>query len=492
MQTWGKLLWPVAAGGLAVGAGALAASAMSIPMAAAGATAVLLTGLLRPKLLVLLTLLTILFVDTLQTATGMDVLSYLDEAAVLGCVILLPFARLMAGQTLRWLPETGWILGFLVAGVISGIVLQVDWAVLGEGAFLAVKGALLAWAVGQLDWTERDFASIVRVVGVVLALTVVSGAVNLVIPELWTAAVQSGGDVEYRYGLPSLVGPFSHPSAFGQIAALGAIAVVAYRATIARSLTSAVLLIGSLFAVVFSLRRRLVVGVLASIGFVRLKVARATTALVALIALPPALIVLWPLLTTATTEIYQDYLTGEPAARTVITVDSFDVAAEYFPLGAGFGRFGSFIAGDEYSPEYVARGYPLIYGLGNTPERGNQWLTDTQWPAIIGESGFIGAACYVAALAVMYWRFRTAWRVESTPWLRCVGLTGMGWTVMMLIDSVASPVFNAAPTFPLLFTLAAILRSGLASPAVSGDRRAGAAGSVGGESHPAMSPPPRM
>jgi hypothetical protein len=366
----------------------------------------------------------------------------------------------------------------------------VEWIVLGEGAFLAVKGALLAWAIAQLDWTERDFVFIVRAVGAVLALTVACAVVNLAIPEQWTAAVQSGGDVEYRYGLPSLVGPFSHPSAFGQIAALGAIAVVAYRATIAKSLTSAVLLIGSLFSVVFSLRRRLVVGVAASIGFVRLKISRATTALVALIALPPALILLWPFLTTATAEIYEDYLTGEPAARTVITLDSFDVAAGYFPLGAGFGRFGSFIAGDEYSPEYVARGYPLIYGLGNTPERGNEWLTDTQWPAIIGESGFVGAACYVAALAVIYLRFRRTWRVETTPWLRCLGLTGMGWTAMMLIDSIASPVFNAAPTFPLLFTLAAILRSGLASPAVSGAGRAEAAGSDGGEAPAAVSRPP--
>ena len=485
MRTDGKI-WPVAAGGLAAGAGALAASAMTVPAAAAAATGVLLTGLLRPKLLVLLSLLTILFGETVQTITGVDELTYLDEAAVLSCLVLLPISRLLSGNSLRWTPETGWILGFLGLGVLSGIVLQVEWGVLGEGASLAVKGALMAWAIAQIDWTERDFAFIVRAAGILLGLILACGLVNLLIPDQWSAVVESGGEVEFRYGLASLVGPFTHPSAFGQITALGAIAVVAYRATIAKSPTSAVLLIGSLLAVVASVRRRLVVGVAASILFVRLKVERATTALVALLVLPPALIVMWPLITTTAEGLYEDYFTGDPAARTVITIDSFGVAAEYFPLGAGFGRFGSYIAGNEYSPEYVARDYPLIYGLGNTPERGNQWLTDTQWPAIIGESGFIGAAFYVAALAVVYWRFRRAWRDETAPWLRCLGLTGVGWTAMMLIDSVASPVFNAAPTFPLLWALAAVVRSG---QGVNRSRRYEAADSVDAEERPATVSP---
>ncbi len=486
MHTDGRLRAAIAGGlATAAGAGAVAAGAISIAAAVAAAAGVLLTGLLRPKLLVLLSLLAIVFVDTLQTLTGIEELTYVDEAAVLACLVLLPIARLLSGNALRWTPETGWILGFVVAGIVSGIVLQVEWPVLAEGAFLAVKGVLMAWAIAQIDWTERDFSGIVRAVGVLLGLTLVCAVINLVAPTSWVSIVESGGDVEYRYGLPSLIGPFSQPSAFGQIAALGAIAVVAYRATIAKSLASAVLMIGSLFAVVFSLRRRLIVGVVASILFVRLKVSRATTAIVGLLVLPPALIVLWPLLVTSAEALYEDYFASESAARTVITVDSFDVASGYFPLGAGFGRFGSFIAGDQYSPEYVARDYPLIYGLGNTPERGNRWLTDTQWPAIIGEGGFVGAACYVAALVVMYWRFRGAWRDETAPWLRCLGLTGVGWTAMMLIDSIASPVFNAAPTFPLLFTLAAILRSG---QAVTRTRLSETADSVRGGERPAASP----
>jgi hypothetical protein len=92
----------------------------------------------------------------------------------------------------------------------------------------------------------------------------------------------------------------------------------------------------------------------------------------------------------------------------------------------------------------------------------------------------------MVALAVMYRRFRTAWRSEAAPWLRCVGLTGLGWTVMMLIDSVASPVFNAAPTFPLLFALGAMLRSGqevISRPAVPSPEV------VDSVDHPAAAPP---
>jgi hypothetical protein len=85
---------------------------------------------------------------------------------------------------------------------------------------------------------------------------------------------------------------------------------------------------------------------------------------------------------------------------------------------------------------------------------------------------------------VIYWRFRRVWRDETAPWLRCLGLTGVGWTVMMLIDSVASPVFNAAPSFPLLFALAAVVRSG---QDVSQGWRSDAAESAGAEDRPALS-----
>ena len=49
----------------------------------------------------------------------------------------------------------------------------------------------------------------------------------------------------------------------------------------------------------------------------------------------------------------------------------------------------------------MARGYPTIWGLGRTAEDG-RFLTDTEWPAIIGETGFFGAAAFAVGLFGIY------------------------------------------------------------------------------------------
>ena len=155
---------------------------------------------------------------------------------------------------------------------------------------------------------------------------------------------------------------------------------------------------------------------------------------------------------------YENYVVaGEETARTRLTVDSVTLAVQHFPFGVGFGRFGSAIAADDYSIEYARLGYETVRGLGGpgNPNNHGRWLTDTQWPAIVGEAGIVGAVFFAAGLARIFMTFRQAGRAAHLP-LRLLGLTGMGWTINILIESVAFPVFVTAPTSALLFGLAAI------------------------------------
>ena len=140
----------------------------------------------------------------------------------------------------------------------------------------------------------------------------------------------------------------------------------------------------------------------------------------------------------------------------MLTVDSFGVATEYFPGGAGFGRFGSAVAATTYSPEYVARGYPEIWGLGTTPEEG-RFLTDTEWPAIIGESGFFGALAFALALGAIYRAGRRLWSSSTSPVVRWTGLLLMGWLVACVVQSIATVSFTGPPVFGLFFGLVGIV-----------------------------------
>lgn len=92
-------------------------------------------------------------------------------------------------------------------------------------------------------------------------------------------------------------------------------------------------------------------------------------------------------------DMYYGSLQG--SARGNMTLGGFEVANNYFPIGAGFGTYGTAAAADYYSPLYVEFGFKRIYGLGyiNT-----NYATDTFWPALFGEFGYLGTAVFVGYL----------------------------------------------------------------------------------------------
>ena len=61
-------------------------------------------------------------------------------------------------------------------------------------------------------------------------------------------------------------------------------------------------------------------------------------------------------------QLYDTYVVnGSSAARTVLTRDSFTLVGRNFPLGEGFGRYGSRIAAVHYSPVYLRLGFEHIH-----------------------------------------------------------------------------------------------------------------------------------
>ena len=92
------------------------------------------------------------------------------------------------------------------------------------------------------------------------------------------------------------------------------------------------------------------------------------------------------------------YGSMESTARGRMTVNSVRIARENFPLGYGYASYGTSAAAKYYSPIYRRLNYDNIYGLGyiNT-----HYATDTFWPALIGEFGFIGLVVFSLYLAYL-------------------------------------------------------------------------------------------
>lgn len=93
------------------------------------------------------------------------------------------------------------------------------------------------------------------------------------------------------------------------------------------------------------------------------------------------------------------YFTNETQARANLLKYAFVTLKRYFPIGAGFGTYGSDIATKYYSKLYEIYGFRNIYGMGYVH---TNFLNDNNWPTIMGQFGVLGVICMVLLLYKLY------------------------------------------------------------------------------------------
>ncbi len=87
-----------------------------------------------------------------------------------------------------------------------------------------------------------------------------------------------------------------------------------------------------------------------------------------------------------------NYLLKENTPRSLFYKYSFITANRYFPLGSGFGTFGSDVAARNYSKLYYSYGFDKKWGM--TPDDG-WFLSDNFWPTPIAQFGWIFGGIYI-------------------------------------------------------------------------------------------------
>lgn len=130
--------------------------------------------------------------------------------------------------------------------------------------------------------------------------------------------------------------------------------------------------------------------------------------------------------------------------RQIMLKDSIPLALKHFPLGTGFGTFGSTIAAQNYSPLYEQLGYVTLDGM--SPDN-TAYLTDSFWPEIFAQFGIIGTLLFIGILVLLI--------LSSVKILKrnlSAGFAMLTILINMLINSTAeSSFFN--PTSFLLFAI---------------------------------------
>ncbi|RZU34102.1 O-antigen ligase family protein [Blastococcus saxobsidens] len=416
-------------------------------------------GFLRPKRFVAVALLICLFTKSAAVLTGIAAVDFADEAMIAASLLVCLGPRLLRGRPIRTFPGFGWFVVFLVLGVVSALAVDVPLVVLGAGTSLAAKGILLSLAIAQIRWTTSDVHRLARGGVVVLLFIIACSLVNLAIPQTWQLLIGNIDTVSYRASVPSLIGPFVEPGTLGLISAMGFLAVVAWNTAVGSSRTTLLLSLGMALVAVFSFRRKTWLGMMASFLWLSSRARRPGVFATAVLTVVGIVVLFASTLASAMTALVATYFDQSEgtAARTVMTTDSFFVALDHFPLGAGFGRFGSETASEYYSPVYLERGYQYIWGLSEAA--GNDlFLTDTMWPAILGEAGIFGLLAFVLALVAVFRRLR-ALSFDERPIVRWLGLTGIAWIAQYLLESTGNPVFVSPPSYVPLFLLIGLLGS---------------------------------
>lgn len=89
---------------------------------------------------------------------------------------------------------------------------------------------------------------------------------------------------------------------------------------------------------------------------------------------------------------------NDGSVRGLLYSTSFKIADDFFPLGSGFGTFGSNMSRVIYSPLYY------IYNLSNSYGLSPAWpayITDSHWASVIAESGWIGFSIYLIGIIIL-------------------------------------------------------------------------------------------
>ena len=434
------------------------------PATLATATAVLLLSYLRwPKAALLVFAMFILFYNTFARWLTPS-LEQLDEVVVPGLVVISAW-RLRPWQKGLIEPvRDGAVVALMLLAVASSVVNGVPLNLWLIGLLLLAKVIGFLYVVMWHDFTLDDVRAFAPLVLSVGALVLALGAVEMIDPPAFQKLLNLTEISVPRGQLPSIKSLFYHPVLFSWFTAFIALFLFAYYIVFRRwwlLIAAAAFGLGTLLAA----RRRTIVGAAIGLGvglLNQLRHARSrggearswlpvvASLLVLVVLFLPGLIGLYQLTLRETGPPGQLPEGADQQARILMYTTSAEIARDYFPLGAGLGRFGSTGSRLEYSPIYVQYGLDQVFGLRPSDA---QFITDTFWPRILGETGVFGLAAYfvfAGAILVALWRI-CGMATTRDPYLRAFTLGTLMIFGETLVETLASSMFNSPPRIYLIF-----------------------------------------
>ena len=115
------------------------------------------------------------------------------------------------------------------------------------------------------------------------------------------------------------------------------------------------------------------------------------------IGLKQMLILLFISLLIGSSSIYTYF--GEDTPRSALLINGVKIANDYFPIGTGFGTYGSDVTKESYTDLYYTYELNKYYGLS---ENFSAFITDNYWPMIVAQFGWVGFIIVISIIVLIF------------------------------------------------------------------------------------------
>lgn len=139
----------------------------------------------------------------------------------------------------------------------------------------------------------------------------------------------------------------------------------------------------------------------------------------------------------------------DSSARAQLLLKSIIIAKDYFPIGTGFGTYGSYYSAIYYSPVYYKYGLNTIYGM--SPEL-YSFICDSFWPMVLAQSGFLGIIFYGLAIYKLLKYIVKLKKIDLFYYISALGVM-----CYMIIDSTSATAFVHPLSMPMAIWLGILI-----------------------------------
>lgn len=393
------------------------------------------------KLLIFILIVLLIFNETICDALSINFLSYADELFVL-ILFVYSIVSILIRKTIN--KFSIYLLFFIILFSFVGILScylnsKFNFKLVILSNFLTIKFWLLLFSFCNISFSKNTRKSFKECLETIGKIVIVFALFNILFPNLFYKL--SPYTISHRFGFVCIISLFNHPGKYGWFMLFMAIYYYnEYKNTKQKKFifNSIIFLIFS----IFSFRTKVIIGVVVIVLYELIinnkKIIK---------YLVPTCIILGIVLFSFRNIIINTYnlyfsnsYNNKNEARVVLRKYGKKIMINYFPLGVGFGKYGSYYAKSNYSEYYTKYGFENIYGLSKYQ---NNYATDTFWPSIYAETGFIGFLLYICMLLIVYYYLR-----------KTVSYYNSSFAILIFIQSICEsfgePSFNSSPQYLFL------------------------------------------